>query len=408
MKARVRAYSRPKILHLAYEDHAKPWAGGGSARTREINERLADRYEITVVCARYRGARARTENGVQYRFVGLPLGYFGDVLAYFFFLPYALFRYRSDLVIEEFGAPFSSIGVPYFTRRPVIGAVGWLFAEEKAKQYKLPFHWVQRFGLKSHRELIAVSADLADELRHRNPRGRVHVVPCGIDKAHVDFSSSPRSNILFMGRLDIAQKGLDILIEAYADIAPQVEQDLLIAGDGRDRVRLQKQSRQLGISERVRFLGWISARQRIQCVAAVDFVVMPSRYETFGMVAAEALSVSTPVVAFDVPCLRELVTAENGILVPDIDVGSFATAMLRLAKDSSLRQRLGNKGPQTVARLSWDSLAKIQGDIYAAILSSGESTRGGVSDGYSEDPHKCGASAFASRGQMRFSWSGRK
>ena len=382
---RTRGPGRPRVLHLAYEDHAMPGAAGGAARTRQINERLADRFDITEVCARYRGARTRKENGIRYRFIGIPFGRSGTestpkgvqryipVLSYFFCLPFALFRYRSDIVVEDFTAPFASIGAPFMTRRPVVGVAQWLWAQEIASRYRPIFCWVENLGLSSHRELIAPSAGLADELLHRNPRARVHVVGSGVDQSP-DKSGpsapgpSSRSDMLFLGRLDYRPKGLDLLLDAYATIAPRVEENLLIAGDGPDRHRLQRHCSRLGVSERVKFLGWIPRTERMSLLAHAEFVVMPSRYETFGMVAAEALSVSTPVIAFDIPCLRELVTADNGLLVHEFKADDLAAAMLTLATDPPLRRRLGSRGPQAVALLSWDRLARQQGDIYAAAL----------------------------------------
>ena len=134
-------------------------------RTHEISRRLAQEFDITIVCARYRGATRRVQDGVRYVHVGLPLGYFGSLLCYFAALPWALLRYDSELVVEDFAAPFSSVAIGYLTRRPVIGVAQWLFAADKARQYHLPFHVVERIGLRSHRRIIAVSEDMAETVR---------------------------------------------------------------------------------------------------------------------------------------------------------------------------------------------------------------------------------------------------
>jgi hypothetical protein len=164
------ARPRRRVLHLGYEDPCRPGSGGGSIRTHAINKRLASEFDITVVCARYKGATPRVEDGVRYVHIGLPFGRFTSVLAYFATIPYALVRYPSDLVVEDFGAPFSTIGVPWMTGRPVVGVVQWLFARDKARQYHLPFHLVESAGLRAHRQLVAVSEELATTLRQRNRR----------------------------------------------------------------------------------------------------------------------------------------------------------------------------------------------------------------------------------------------
>ncbi len=362
---------RPRILHLGFEDHAAPGAGGGSVRNHEINRRLVGEYDITVVCAAYPGSVDRTDDGVRYVHIGVGRGVNAARMTYFLALPFALWRHPSELVVEDFAAPLSSVAVPWMTRRPVIGVVQWLFAKEKSKQYHLPFGFVERIGLASHRDLITVSDDLAGELRQRNPKARVAVVSNGLrDDAFAAHAPADRSHLAYLGRLEIVQKGLDRLLEAYASVAPRIEQDLLLAGDGPDAARLATLVRDLGIDERVHFVGRVAPADRGRWLAARDLVVVPSRYETFGMVAAEALAAATPVVAFDIPCLRSLVSAQTGVLVAPFDVVALAGAMEALATDPARRRRLGAAGPDTVTPLRWDELAAAQGDLYHARLRS--------------------------------------
>jgi glycosyltransferase involved in cell wall biosynthesis len=226
--------TRPlRVLHFAYEDPTAPGAGGGSARTAEIASRLVESgdAEWTAICRRFPGARAHVTGGVRYRHIGLP-GFAGGpraaALAYFAVLPFAIRRliavYDPAVVVEDFGAPISTIGVPRLTSRPVVGVVQWLNAADKGRQYRLPFAFVEGLGLRSHRRLIAVSEDLAATLRRRVPGAEVTVVRNGVDDAAFgELPPSPAGmgpgDIVFLGRLEIAQKGLDLLVEAYRRIS---------------------------------------------------------------------------------------------------------------------------------------------------------------------------------------------
>ncbi len=360
---------RPRrVLHLGYEDPRRPGSGGGSVRTHAINRRLAARYEITVVCAAYPGAVARVEDGVRYRHAGFRTRSRLGILSYFALIPYILWRYPSDLVVEDFGAPFSSVAVPWLTDRPTIGVVQWLFAEQKRDEYRVPFHLVERIGVRSHRRLIAVSEEFGQMLAARNPRAEVAVVPNGLDAHGMTPRHQPRTGIAYLGRIEIAQKGIDMLLTSYATIAGDVDHDVLIGGDGPDRDVLEALAADLGVGDRVHFVGRVAPEDRFAWLAGAALLAMPSRYETFGMVAAEALSVATPVVAFDIPCLRGVVDLRAGVLVPAFDLDRYSQALRSVALDQALARRLGRCGPGAVAGLEWDALAARQGDLYDATL----------------------------------------
>jgi polysaccharide pyruvyl transferase WcaK-like protein len=101
---------------------------------------------------------------------------------------------------------------------------------------------------------------------------------------------------------------------------------------------------------------------------------MPSRYETFGMVAAEAMACGTPVLAFDIPCLREVLPPECGVLVPAFDVGAFATALAELAGDAARCAAMGEAGRDAARRFDWEPLARRQEEVYLDAVRDG---RGG-------------------------------
>ena len=355
---------RMRIVHLAFEDWRKPGSGGGAVRTREVAERLAPRHDVTLLVTPYRGARPRIERGVRYIPVGYPLGYWGGIVSYFLAVPFVARRLEADLVVEDFAAPIGSVLPRLWTRRPVVAVVQWLNAKEKAAQYHLPFHLVEAMGVRSHREFVAMSRDLAGKIREGNVSARIAVIPNGVPAAAFTVSTPRGDDVLYLGRLEIAQKGLDLLLTAIAAVRHQLPGRLVLAGDGPDRKILRSRVERLGLSDRVTFLGRVDGDDKLRLLAGARVVAMPSRFETFGMVAAEALACGTPVVAFEIPSLREVVAPGTGILVPAFDVNAFAEALVALATDTARILELGARGREHARSYDWDQIAEQQEQVY--------------------------------------------
>lgn len=361
-----------RVLHLGFEDPRMPGAGGGSVRTHEINRRLADKgYHITVLTTRYPGWTERVEDGVHY----VPIGYGSGrnrltrLVAYVARLPFEVSRRRSsiDLVVEDFFAPFSTMAAPLWTQRPTIGVVQWLHARDKARQYKLPLHWMERLGVRKHRRLIAVSQGIAERLKKLNPDVHVDVIGNGVDPCV--WSNPPRvgKDVLFIGRLEYGHKGLDLLLQAWSQACSRVEGNLLIAGTGPDEDRLRAAVQEAGLSERVQLLGWLSGERKFKTISEARLVVVPSRHETFGLVAIDALASGTPVIAFDIPCLREILPAGTGWLVTPFDVTAFAHQIATRYSQPGLEQ-VAAEGRLFAAGYDWDALADLQAQAYVTAL----------------------------------------
>ena len=365
------AEGRPRVLHLAFEDVRRPGSGGGSLRTHEINRRLARDFDLTVVSAKFPGWQDRVESGVRHLHVGLDLGYFGSLLTYFMALPGVVRRLDYDLVVEDFGAPISSMLVPLYAKAPCVAVVQWLWARQKSRQYHLPFHWFERAGVRLHRRMITPADDLAAKLRADNPAAEVHVVPNGVEAASFTVDRPRRHVALFVGRLETGQKGLDVLLRAFAAVADRTGAKLEIAGDGRDQTALQARARALGIADRVDFLGRVDGDAKLALLASAQLVCMPSRRETFGIVALEALACGTPVLASDTDNLRHVVPPGTGRQVPVGDPATYAAALLELLEDPATCLELGRRGRAFARGFDWDRIAARQAAVYRAAVAPG-------------------------------------
>jgi glycosyltransferase involved in cell wall biosynthesis len=215
------------------------------------------------------------------------------------------------------------------------------------------------------------------------PSDRIAVIPYGLNgeefasrairgglRRELGVSEGPL--VGFVGRL-ARPKGPDLLLRAFAEIQPQeTGAHLVMAGDGPWRQPLLRLRRDLGLKN-VHFLGW---REDVASVLAdLDVVVMPSRWEGFGLVALQAMALEKPVIATRVSALPEVVAdAVSGVLVPPEDPSSLSREIVRLLRDPALASRLGHAGTLR-ARQEFSleqMMSKTQG-VYRQVL-EGESS----------------------------------
>ena len=157
------------------------------------------------------------------------------------------------------------------------------------------------------------------------------------------------ATLAFAGRLT-AQKSLGRALEAVA-AADGVA--FLIAGEGPDRPALETRARELGIEDRVRFLGAQPRQRVVELFRAADATILSSSWENFPHTVVEALAVGTPVLAMEAGGVGEVVRdGVNGLLVPVGDTAALADAVRRYFADEALRERLRGRAAESVVDYS--------------------------------------------------------
>jgi glycosyltransferase involved in cell wall biosynthesis len=152
--------------------------------------------------------------------------------------------------------------------------------------------------------------------------------------------------LAFAGRLT-AQKSLRVALEAVASVDGV---SLLIAGEGDERARLERDVAELGLDERVRFLGALPRARVVELFAAADASILSSMWENFPHTVVEALAVGTPVLATASGGVGEVVhDGENGLLVPLGDSQALGAALHRYFEEDGLRDRLRAAAAPSVA-----------------------------------------------------------
>lgn len=168
------------------------------------------------------------------------------------------------------------------------------------------------------------------------------------DEARISSFSS-RNLILFAGQL-IRGKGADMLLHALAKVRTHFECDIL--GDGSHRRLCERLCARLGISDRVRFCGYVLPADLSKFYRDASVFVMGSLWpEPFGMAGPEAMRYGLPVVAFDAGGIREWLTdGDNGYLIPWKNVDLFAARLDQLLRNKELARSLGRRAFESVQR----------------------------------------------------------
>lgn len=243
--------------------------------------------------------------------------------------------------------------------------------------------------------LVAGSASEAKDLirLYDADRNRICVAQPGVD-ARVQVVPDPerlrrrlklsgRRVVLFCGRLE-PLKGGDTLVDAigalnqdpaFEDVTTLVIGDDSGDGqrDGGERTRLQQRVRGAGVADRVRFLGAVPHERLADYYALADVCVVPSRTESFGLVALEAQSVGTPVVAAAVGGLTEIVDdGVTGFLVPGRDPRRYAEAIAEVLADSKGRERMGAAARARAASYTWSRAVDRLEAIYELLTDAAE------------------------------------
>ncbi len=221
--------------------------------------------------------------------------------------------------------------------------------------------------------IITVSHNSAEHIAQTFaiPREKLRVIYNGIDTQ--TFCPSPRvrrleNRLVTVISGNIAVKGLNYLLEAFATLRQQHPLELLVIGKGARTPEVQKMVTNLGIEDYVKFVGEVSTEELADHYRLATIVVIPSTYEGFGLPAAEAMACAAPVVSTSAGALPEVV-GDAGILVPPADTKALVDSISALLADAEKRQLLGEAGyKRVIQNFNWRTTASHTLDVYAEKL----------------------------------------
>ncbi len=321
------------ITFLDFDDIKNPLLNAGQARaTLEVGSRLAKKgHTVQVISSKYQQYKDRMENGLYYRHIGISTPNIRlNNLIYIFSLPFVVPSIKTDVFLECFTAPISTLFSPLWTKIPVVAIPTSFEADRFSKLYKLPFNLVEKVGLKIYKYALPYTDIFDSKFKEANPKIKTRIVPEGVGNEYFAIKKNKPEFILFLGRFDMGQKGIDLLLHSYAKVQSQINFPLVLAGKGPDEEKIRQLIKELNLDSKVKIVGPAYGKKKFDLLSKALFVAFPSRHEGFSLFVLEAMAAALLLVSFDIPSLKWL-PKDSIYKAPMFDVNEYSKLLLKAA-----------------------------------------------------------------------------
>jgi glycosyltransferase involved in cell wall biosynthesis len=347
-----------RILLLNWRDTRSPRAGGAEYLTHEVARRLVlAGHEVTWFTSRPDGAPDYE------RIDGVGIVRRGTELTTRFAAPAFARRRAFDVVVEQINTlPYFA---PFWARAPTVLWINQLAREVWWYEAPWPAAAVGFFSepayLRAYRRVpvLTISDSTRNDLRRLGLRGRIDVMPMAVDTPPV-VSLAPKSlegKLVAVGRLtpskryDHAIRALRILRDSH------LAATLTIAGEGRDRKRLEGLVVELGLVDAVQLPGSVSDDEKTTLLTAADLLIGCSVREGWGLTVTEAARRGTPSVVYDIPGFRDAVVAGRTGVLTEPTPAALAQGVRGLIDDAAAYDRIRANALRESLELDWQRSA---------------------------------------------------
>lgn len=322
-----------KVLHVA-----ETLPGGPATHLRELLPQQVTSYEnVSVFCRQEHVSEVTTVGVKVFGAKGVKRNVRG-LINFALELRRHLHSHEYDIIHlhSSFAGLIGRIITQKRQAKVVYCSRGWSFTMNKPNYQKFIYGIIEKFLSKKTDWIINISNDeQRAAIKFGLPLHKMSIVYNGIsDKGWTPISSGTVKNIVYVGRYD-EQKGIDVLLKAMETLHMDGISLTTIGGHAVGKPQVSE------FPSYIRNLGWKASEEVVRELASADAVVMPSRWEGFGFVAAEAMCAGRPIVATDVGGLSELVIDnETGVKIQPNSVSEIVDGVKRL-KHLDI-QKMGN------------------------------------------------------------------
>ena len=386
-----------KVLHLAWE-YPPYKVGGLGTHIEELAQAQAQKgiTPIVIACSFEGKTGKTTENGVTvYRFDSdhLPAE---DFPSWALEMNILMYNQAAAAIAEEGGVDVihahdwivssCAVSLKHTYRIPLVSTIHSLEVGRRGGIYDdrqtLINDLEEKMAYESWR-VIACSHFMKQSISEtfHTPWDKIDVIPNGVNiaKHEIQFNkneirsrySLPHEKlILFVGR-HVWEKGVDVALGAIHSVLKEVpDAKLVIVGHGYMTDKCKALAHQMGVGDKVCFTGYVDDWTVSALTNSSDVVIVPSRYEPFGIAALDAMACKVPVIVSDTGGLSEIVEHEkDGLKVWCGHSESLAHGIVRLLKDEDLRRTVVDNAYEKVSKIyAWKHVAEMTNTIYSRVL----------------------------------------
>jgi glycosyltransferase involved in cell wall biosynthesis len=226
--------------------------------------------------------------------------------------------------------------------------------------YSFPMYAVEQFYPGLYDKFIFVSDITKKKTMQRVKRQAkvCHVIPNGIGEELLTVVPEENDYILFLSRIDIYTKGLDVLVRAFEKLSTSYpELRLVLAGYEFDTVDSLLSGLPLTLKERIQYAGFVSGEEKLNLLTKAKLFVLPSRHESAPISILEAAACGKPVIVSDIPELDFVRSEKIGLIFPSGSIEGLIDRIDCLLKDEKARKTMGNCGRDYAGKFLWNRIA---------------------------------------------------
>lgn len=367
-----------KILVINWQDIRNPQSGGAEVHLHEIFSRVVGAgHEVTLFCSSFPGAPA--EEYVD----GIRVIREGGRFFFNFRVPFTyLKRFRHepfDVVIDDLNKiPFFT---PLFVHHPLIGIAHHLFGKsiflETNALLASYVYVMEQAALMVYRNkgvpfMVVSESTKAEFLGHGFSQDDLPLAHNCVDHQRYRTTGVPKSRTPLIGYFGRLKKYKSV--DHFLEVLPEMMKDIpglraIIMGDGDDRPRLEAIARDLGIAGRVTFTGFVGEEEKVRILQEMWLKVTPSSKEGWGLTVIEANACGTPVVAANVPGLRDAVRdGTTGYLYSYGDRKELAARINEVITNTPLREQLSFNAVKWAGQFDWNIVASTVVEILSQTI----------------------------------------